>query len=45
MLKEYHYKCANCNNDVIRTKENITHLVFCNDKCKEEIKNNQINLK
>jgi endogenous inhibitor of DNA gyrase (YacG/DUF329 family) len=34
MKKEYHYNCANCNKDVIRTKENITHLVFCNDICK-----------
>lgn len=34
MKKEYHYNCANCNEDVIRTKENITHLVFCNDVCK-----------
>jgi 5-methylcytosine-specific restriction endonuclease McrA len=34
MRKEYHYNCANCNKDIIRTKEDIKHLVFCNDFCK-----------
>lgn len=34
MKKEYKYKCAECGKDVFRTKNGITHNVFCNDICK-----------
>lgn len=34
MKKEFPYNCTECGEKVIRTKENIKHNVFCNDRCK-----------
>lgn len=34
MKKEFEYNCYSCGEKVIRTKDNITTSVFCNDICK-----------
>jgi hypothetical protein len=34
MKKEFEYKCEDCGETLIRTKEGITSKVFCNDICK-----------
>lgn len=34
MIRAYTYKCAECSNEVIRKKPNLTRNVFCNYSCK-----------